>query len=289
MPTLVRRLIPVTSAESLAVFADPAVEVEQAYSTAPISVVLVPPPFGSAFGMRHVTAALATRGIPTVVIDLLGMGSSPRPAGADYSLARQAQRIRAVLDTLRIERAIVVAQGTSATVALHLAADDPARVVGVLSLAGGLVTQQGTRTMRVVLAMSFLLDNPLGRALARRKFESGLREQSADVGWITRDVLQQYVAPFAGDLRGTLRALKAMQGAIEPVSIADRLPLIQAPVHLLVGDKPMGSAPTDAQISLLRRSLSSFTVDTVAHSGTMVHEEHPDVVVAAILAMIRPF
>jgi pimeloyl-ACP methyl ester carboxylesterase len=283
----VRRLISVTPAESLAVFTGlPGGGATD--SAAPVTIVIVPAPFGSAFGMRHLTTALAARKIPTVVIDLLGMGASPRPRGADYSLSRQATRIRAVLDTLGIGRTLIVAQGTSATAALHLAAEDRDRVIGVLSLAGGLVSQQGTRGMRLVLAMSWLLDNPLGRAIGRRQFESTMRAESADDAWITREVMKQYLQPFEGDLRGTLGALRAMQSAVEPVLIADRLRAIQAPVYLLMGDKPSGAAPTDAQILMLRERLPSFRLDTIVRSGIMLHEEQPDAVVSAVLSMLRP-
>jgi pimeloyl-ACP methyl ester carboxylesterase len=203
-------------------------------------------------------------------------------------LSRQATRIRAVLDTLGIGRTLIVAQGTSATAALHLAAEDRDRVIGVLSLAGGLVSQQGTRGMRLVLAMSWLLDNPLGRAIGRRQFESTMRAESADDAWITREVMKQYLQPFEGDLRGTLGALRAMQSAVEPVLIADRLRAIQAPVYLLMGDKPSGAAPTDAQILMLRERLPSFRLDTIVRSGIMLHEEQPDAVVSAVLSMLRP-
>ena len=280
-----RRLISVTPSESLAVFTG--MTTGKADSAISITIVLVPGTFGSAFSMRHLTTAFATRKIPTVVIDLLGMGASPRPRGADYSLSRQATRIRAVLDTLGIERALIVAQGTSATAALHLAAEDRERVIGVLSLAGGLVTQQGTRGMRLVLAMSWVLDNPLGRAIGRRRFESSMREESADAAWVTREVMKQYMEPFEGNLRGMLGALRAMQSAVEPVLIADRLRAIQAPVHLLIGDKPSGAAPTAAQIILLRERLSSFRLDTIARSGIMLQEEQPDAVISEVLAMLR--
>jgi hypothetical protein len=91
-------------------------------------VVLLPGPIGSAFAMRHLTGALTREQVPTAVVDLLGMGESGKPSGADYSLARQSERLLAVIDTLAIERVLIVAQGTSATAALRLAALAPSRV-----------------------------------------------------------------------------------------------------------------------------------------------------------------
>jgi len=251
-------------------------------------VVLIPGPVGSAFSMRHITDALATDSVPTIVIDPLGMGTSSRPGNADYTLMRQATRIAAILDTLRVERALIVGQGTSASIALHLAASDTARVQAVLSLAGGPVDKQGTRGVRLALTLAPLLDNGLGRAIGRRKFRHAVRDQSASMTWCTDSVLRAYLGPYERDLRGSLRALRAMNDAIEPVPLASRLGSIRAPVRLLMGDKISANAPTAEQVALLQRSLTRFAVDTVARAGTMLQEERPDAVLMAIRALLHP-
>ncbi len=261
-----------------------------AVRTRPV-VVLLTGTIGSAFSMRHVTKALTDAGIATVVIDPLGMGVSARPEKADYSLTRQAERIGRILDSLRVDHALVVAQGTSATIALHLAANDSAptgraRVAGVLSLAGGPVDRQGTRGVKLALTLAPLLDNALGRALGRRKFRAAVREQSASDAWCTDSVMRVYLAPYERDLRGSLRALRTMHDAVEPIAIADRLHGVRVPVRLLMGDKPSGNAPTGAQIALLSQSLPHFRVDTVPHAGTMLQEEQPAAVVRAIRQLI---
>ena len=84
-------------------------------------VVLVPGLFGSAFGYRRVTALLAERGRSAIVIEPLAMGGSSRPRAADYSLTAQADRIAAVLDTLGIRDAVLVAHSVGAGMALRLA------------------------------------------------------------------------------------------------------------------------------------------------------------------------
>lgn len=281
-------MLRVADGESLAVFTTRAASPSAIVTVdAPPTVVLIPGPIGSAFSMRHVTAALAAEGVQAVVVDLLGMGASTRPARANYSLTGQAVRIGAVLDSLRIGRALIVGQGTSATVALHLAASQPERVAGVLSLAGGPVDAQGTRGVRMALALAPLLDNALGRALGRRKFRAGVREQSASDAWCTDSVMREYLRPYDTDLRGSLRALKAMSESVEPVAIAERLAGVRAHVRMLVGDKHSASAPTDAQIAVLSARLSHFRLDTVGRAGTMLQEERPDAVAAAIVALLR--
>jgi pimeloyl-ACP methyl ester carboxylesterase len=279
-------IVYVAPAERLSIHRVSAPPAGKAGTREPTHIVLLPGPVGSAFSMRHITATLGARGLPVLVIDPLGMGRSAHPAHADYSLMAQARRIEAVLDTLRVARALVVAQGTSATVALRLAAVSPERIVGVLSLAGGPIDRQETTGVRLALALASLLDNPLGRAIGRRRFLAAVREQSASPAWCTPDIAARYLAPVEADLRGTFRTLRAMQAAVEPTRIETVLRQVRAPVHLLVGDHRTSHAPTAAQVTLLQHHLSAFTVDTVSGAGTMLHEERADAIVEAVLAML---
>lgn len=254
-----------------------------------VAVLLLPGPVGSAFSMRKLVRELQALSIEPLVVDPLGMGASTRPKGADYTLSAQAARIAKVLDAeLPVGATVIVAaQGTSATIAFHLAATDTARVRGVVSLAGGPIDKQGTPGVRTALTFASLLDNPIGRSFAKRRFVSALRDQSADERWLTNDVVKQYVAPIENDLRGLLRTLGAMQAAIERFPIETRLARITAPVHLLVGDKASSSAPTVAQVALLQTHVRRFTVDTLRPGGTMLHEERAADVARVIGNLVR--
>jgi pimeloyl-ACP methyl ester carboxylesterase len=50
---------------------------------------------------------LHAAGYRTIVIEPLGVGSSARPEGANYSLTAQAARIAVVLDALHVHNAIL--------------------------------------------------------------------------------------------------------------------------------------------------------------------------------------
>jgi pimeloyl-ACP methyl ester carboxylesterase len=254
-----------------------------------VAVLLLPGPVGSAFSMRSVVRGLQARGIEPFVIDPLGMGASTRPKGADYTLSAQAARIGRVLEKELPAGVpvIVAAQGTSATIAFHLAATDTSRIGGVISIAGGPIDQQGTPGVRTALTFAALLDNPIGRGFAKRRFVSALRDQSADDRWLTDEVVKQYVAPIEHDLRGLLRTLGAMQAAVEPFPIASRLARITVPVRLLVGDKPSASAPSAAQVLMLQRHVPRFALDTLRPGGTMLHEERAADVGGAIAELVR--
>src|SRR5438270_10708402 len=82
--------LPVAQAETL--------QVTVAGSGTP--VVMLPGLFGSAYGFRRVAPALVDSGYRTIVVEPLGMGTSSRPANADYTLSAQADRVAAALDSL---------------------------------------------------------------------------------------------------------------------------------------------------------------------------------------------
>jgi len=259
---------------------------ERPAATRPL-MLLVPGPVGSAYSMRRVAEGLERRGHAVLIVDPLGMGASTRPEGADYALSRQADRVRRLLDDVApgATPVVVAAIGTSATIALHLAAIDTARIRGVVSIAGGPVDRQGTRNLSLALKLAPLLDNRIGKAIARGRFEAGARAQSTNDAWLTPAVLKAYVEPMERDLRGLFRTLGWMQKAPEPHPIASRLPQVTAPVRLLVGDKIVPSAPTAEQIALLARHLPDFATDTIRGAGTLLHEEAPETVVRALEAL----
>lgn len=251
--------------------------------------LLLPGPVGSAYSWRRVHEGLVTSGHRVLIVDPLGMGGSSRPRHADYALSAQAVRIKRLLEAELPPntRVVVAGLGTSATIAMHLAAIDTAHIVGVVSLAGGPVDQQGTRTVRIALALAPLLQTRLGLALGRRKFTSAVREQSADHAWFTPDVAAQYLAPLERDVRGQLTVLKDMHDAKEPHPIATRLRDIAAPMRLLLGDTPTPNAPSREQVSLLMHEVRHFDIDTIRQAGTLMHEERPSDVVRILDDMLK--
>jgi pimeloyl-ACP methyl ester carboxylesterase len=275
MPRL-ERMVVVAPAETLAVMVPAEVRRAGAH------VVLLPGVLGSAFSMRHITRLLEASGHAVVVIDPLGMGASGRPLTANYSLAAQAQRVRAVLDTLGWTQVIVAGQGTSATIALHLAAQSPTHVRGVVSMAGGPVSSQRTGGIGTVLRFARLFDNPVGRAAARRRFAKELRARAVRTDWLTPEVEQAYVRGVGGDLRGMLGVLHAMGEAREPEALDVVLARVKVPVRVLVGAVAVPGAPTAEQLGMLVRYVRDVRVDTVPATGVLLHEEAPGVVAGVI-------
>ncbi len=79
------------------------------------------------FTYRHLLPRLSTSR-RCYVFDLLGAGDSEWDASADFSFPAQARRIYEAVSQLSIEKYAVLAHDTGASVARHVALQDPARV-----------------------------------------------------------------------------------------------------------------------------------------------------------------
>src|SRR5689334_22877601 len=99
-------------------------------------VVIIPGLFGAAFGFRKLVPLLAASGYRAIVIEPLGIGSSGRPEKANYSLTAQADRIAAVLDSLHVVSAWLIAHSIGGSEAFRLAYRRPDLVRGLVSIEG---------------------------------------------------------------------------------------------------------------------------------------------------------
>lgn len=247
-------------------------------------VVLVPSLFGSAFAYRQVIPLLTGAGYRSVVIEPLAVGSSGRPARADYSFTAQARRIAAVLDTLGVTDAVIVAHATAGSIALRLAYLRPDLVAGVVSLEGGVAESPVTPSFRRAMQLIPWIKWFGGIGLVRRKIRRSLIAASADTTWVTDEVVNGYTQGAAADLDGTLRALLAMGRAREPQRLSAQLARVRCPVRLLLGGHPHANGPRAQELRLLADSLPWFAVDTLPGVGHFIYEERPAAVVQAVVA-----
>src|SRR5207253_1183918 len=100
-------------------------------------VVIIPGLFGSVYGFRTLVPLLVDAGYRAIVIEPLGIGSSARPEKANYSLTAQADRIAAVLDSLHVRAALLIAHSIGGAEGFRLAYRRPDLVRGLLSIGGG--------------------------------------------------------------------------------------------------------------------------------------------------------
>ena len=247
-----------------------------------IPLVLIPGLFGSQFGFRKVVPPFNAAGYRTIVIEPLGIGASSRPQHADYSLGAQAERIARVLDALDVDSALFVGHALGAALALRVAYQRPGLVRGIVALDGGpseaATGPEFRRTMRLFPWVKLMG----GMKLVRKKTRENLIAASADTTWVTDEVIAEYTAGTAKDLDGTLKAYVAMASAKERDRLAPHLGEVLCPVRLVVGGAAHGGGVKDADVELLKSSLTVFAIDAIAGAGHYLHEERPDEVVNAV-------
>jgi pimeloyl-ACP methyl ester carboxylesterase len=245
-------------------------------------LVLVPGLFGSAFGFRTLVPLLTAAGYRTIVVEPLGIGSSARPEKANYSLAAQADRIAAVLDTLHVRDALVVGHSIGGAEALRLAYRRPDLVNGLLTIEGGPTEATITPSFRRALRFAPWIKLFGGVRLVRRKVRGLLLASSGDPVWVTEDVIQGYTAGASRNLDATLKAYLAMASARESERLAPHLVEIHCPVRLLVGTARHDGGVPDHEVRLLAQTLRSFALDSAPGAGHYIQEEQPAAVVNAV-------
>ena len=246
------------------------------------AVVLVPGLFGSSFGYRHLLRLLPQAGFRAIVVEPLGIGRSPRPRKADYSLTAQADRIAAVLRQRGPEPAVIVAHSIGASMALRLAYRHPELVRAVIALDGGPAEAATTPGFRRAMRYAPWVKWLGGVRRIRPQMRKDLIAASGDSSWITPEVMDGYIAGAAADLDGTLLAFLSMSETREPERLAPHLGEIRCPVRLVLGTAPHKGGIEDKQVRLLRERLADFSIDSVAGAGQYLFEEQPSSVVRII-------
>src|SRR5438034_6827685 len=130
----------------------------------------------------------------TIVIEPLGIGSSARPEKANYSLTAQADRIAAVLDSLGVRGALLIAHSIGGSEAFRLAYRRPDLVKGLLSIEGGPTEAAITPAFKRALRFAPWIKLFGGIKLIRRKIRGLLLDSSGDSTWVTDDVVEGYTA-----------------------------------------------------------------------------------------------
>ncbi len=266
--------IPVTASESLAV----------TISGEGVTLVVIPGLTGSAFAFRRLTPLLVAAGHRVVIVEPLGMGTSGRPERADYTLEAQARRVASVLDTLRVEGALVLGHALSGSIALRLALARPDLVRGVVLVA----EQAATRGFRRAMLFAPWVKMMGGQGLVRKQLRKSLAQSSADPGWITDEVIEGYSSGWARNLDQTLKGYLKMADAHDRNRLAPRLGQLRIPVLLILGAAAHEGGPDSKEVELLSKGVASISVQLVAAAGHNIQEERPAELAVLITAFDVP-
>jgi len=270
---------PVTRAYNVAVSPGEVLHVESTGTGE--AVVIIPGLLGSAFGFRKVIDPIAAAGHRVIVVEPLGVGSSGRPKAADYSLEAQAHRVGAVLDTLHVTDATIVAHSVGSSIALRLALARPGLVRGIVSIEGGVAEAAGTPGLRHALSMAAFLGHFGLEGMVTGKIRRGFRDSSGDPSWISDPVMAGYLAPLKDDYEDVIAGYRAMAAAPERLPLAPRLARLRIPVELLFGTAPHDGGVGEDELAVMRR-LPLLTLIPVPGAGHWIQEERPQAVIDAV-------
>jgi pimeloyl-ACP methyl ester carboxylesterase len=245
-------------------------------------VILIPGFFGSTLGFGKLVPLLSAAGYQSVIVEPLGTGFSGRPPHADYSLSAQADRLATVMDSLHIRHAPIIAHSVGGAIALRVAYRRPDLVQALVSLEGGPTERVATPEFRRAARFVPWIKVFGGIGLIRHQVHRTLIASSGDTSWVTDGLVYGFTAGAAADLNGTLKAFLAMANSREPVRLEPHLHEIECPVRLVLGGAPHDGGVDAGEVTELRRSLDTFSVDSVPGVGHYVQEERPEAIVTAL-------
>ena len=251
------------------------------------TVVIIPGLLSPAYGFRKILPRLAEAGVRAVVVEPLGVGWSSRPGDADYSHTAQGNRIGAVMDSLHLSHAVVLAHSVGVPMALRLATQRRGLVAGLLLMDGAATESAGVSGVKSALKFAWLIKLFAGRGRVRKEVRQGLIASSGDTTWVTDETIDGYTAGPAGDIGAVLRALKGMNDAVEPDSLKPKLPNLTVPTRMLVGGAAHRGGAGDGRIQTLHSLMPQMTMRVVFGAGLYIHEEQPEVVVQEVVNFLQ--
>jgi len=245
--------------------------------------------YGETGDMWSPMAAELARDHRVIVPDLRGMGLSTKPAGG-YDKKTQAEDIAGVLDTLKIERADLVAHDIGNMVAFAFAAQHPARTTRLV-LIDAPVPGIGPweEILKNPLLWHFRFGGPdMERLVAGREriyLDRFWNEFSADPKHFSEGARRHYAALYARP--GAMHAGFAQFAAFDQDAIDNRAMIaaggkLTMPVLALGGEKSFGTT----MAAVMRAAATDVTEGVVPNSGHWIMEENPEATVTLVRAFL---
>jgi pimeloyl-ACP methyl ester carboxylesterase len=226
---------------------------------------------------------LLPEGHRVLVLDLLGYGRSDRPGTHPLSLRAHAERVLAVLDQLRVERACLVGHEMGAAVAQLLATRWPTRVSHLALVSAAVADAWPVRELKLARATL-----PLTRHLPPNWLLTLLRRDLAR-GYTVHEhglhSVEMYFRPFTGaDGRDALMAHLAQMDAAELAALGARTRELAMPAAVVWGAEdpflPLALGRT------LHDGLRGATLHVVPDGRHFLPEESPQHVAAAVADLL---
>ena len=242
----------------------------------------------SVFSWRQVVGPLAELGT-VVAYDRPAFGLTERPlsweSGANpYSPQAQVELVTGLMDTLGLERAILVGNSAGGTVAVNTALAHPERVQGLILVDAAVYEGGGAPPWIQPLLHTPQMDR-LGPLLARQiavRGDAFLESAWHDPGRITAEDRAGYRRPLRAE--NWDRALWELTKASRQPDLSGRVPDITLPSLVISGDDDR-LVPVESSIRLAEQ-LPNAELVVIPDCGHLPHEECPEPFVDAVRAFL---
>jgi 2-succinyl-6-hydroxy-2,4-cyclohexadiene-1-carboxylate synthase len=228
------------------------------------------------------TFAAANR---VIAVDQPGHGRSTSPANADrYRLDRLATDLRMVLDSLDIDRAVVLGYSMGGRAALRFAVDHHDRIAGlILESASAGISDERQRNERRAS------DAAVAGKIEREGIEEFVKSWETLSLWDTQKALplsvrtelhRQRLLNSPTGLANSLRGAGTGEDATMPQAVAS----ISTPTLIIAG------ALDSKYVALgesLRRSIAGSRLEIIADAGHTAHLEQPQAFASVIVDFLR--
>jgi pimeloyl-ACP methyl ester carboxylesterase len=250
-------------------------------------------PFAS-FVWRNVIPELSGS-FRCVAPDLLGLGDTETPAGADWSLRAQAATVLGLLDRLGIDRVHVVGHDHGGAIAQLVASEHPGRVDRLVLCNAEAYDNWPSTEERPFLRATQLPALGTGvlwlwsrRPLLRWTLATGRAVQDRSV--LDREFLDAYIRTNLGDRRRRAKTRRFLAGQLDPANnrvtleLLDGLRRFDHPTLLLWGAEDPHFGPEWAE-RLAHDMRAETRLELLPHTGHLVMEEQPQ----RVATLIREF
>jgi pimeloyl-ACP methyl ester carboxylesterase len=250
-------------------------------------------PFAS-FVWRNVIPELSGS-FRCVAPDLLGLGDTETPAGADWSLRAQAATVLGLLDCLGIDRVHMVGHDHGGAIAQLVASEHPGRVDRLVLCNAEAYDNWPSTEERPFLRATQLPALGTGvlwlwsrRPLLRWALATGRAVQDRSV--LDREFLDAYIRANLGDRRRRAKTRRFLAGQLDPANnrvtleLLDGLRRFDHPTLLLWGAEDPHFGPEWAE-RLAHDMRAETRLELLPHTGHLVMEEQPQ----RVATLIREF
>jgi pimeloyl-ACP methyl ester carboxylesterase len=210
-------------------------------------------------------------------IDLKGWGLTDKPSHGDYSMRGQAHHVRTFMHVLGIERALIVGHSMGGAIAVHMAAEFPEAVAGIV-----LIDPAGARPFPYLWLLSRMMDVPPVRQWIHvgaqyvianeRLLTSQMPRAYHNPDNLTHEMKRALVQPY--HTHGFIDALINLTRDTRHFRLNGQAAQVNCPALIIWGEQDRVVPPSDGQYFL--REIRDSRLEILPEAGHLPHEERAE-------------